>query len=252
VTATAVNSPTPGVWLLDALPELLEHLDADEAQTATHCVTAPVVALGPGRCEHGDLIPSGAHPFGALVLSGLLTRHVDIGGSPGLCFLGRGDLIGGLALQESSLPAGEEWTVGVQARLAVLDDRFLLAARRWPRLISGLMRLIQEQHDRLMLHLVIAQQPRVEARVLALFWHLSERFGRVTPDGVVLELAMTHESIGRLIGAQRPTVSLALKELRQRGMVLRRPDRSWLITEPADAELGARASEAAEPLPLSA
>jgi CRP/FNR family cyclic AMP-dependent transcriptional regulator len=236
---------TPAVWLLDVLPELVEHLDPQQAYIAGHTVTAPVVSLAPGDCERSDLLPTGVQPFAAIVLSGVLSRHVDIGGHPGLCFFSRGDVIGSAALRDEALTVGEAWSIAIPARLAILDDRFLVAARRWPRLVSGLVSLIQEQHDRLTLHLVIAQQPRVETRVLALLWHFAERFGRVTSEGVVVDLAMTHESIGRLIGAQRPTVSLALKELRRRGAGERRADGSWLITEPATAEMGTAPSPAA-------
>ena len=43
--------------------------------------------------------------------------------------------------------------------------------------------LLVEQRDRLMMQLVIAEQPRVEDRLLMLFWQLADRFGRVTREG---------------------------------------------------------------------
>ena len=71
--------------------------------------------------------------------------------------------------------------------------------------------------------------PRVHERVLALLSHLATRWGRVTPDGVALLLPVTHEVLGRLVGAQRPTVSLALTELRNDGLVVRLPGGRWLL-----------------------
>src|SRR6266496_530716 len=38
----------------------------------------------------------------------------------------------------------------------------------------------------------ISQLPRVEIRVLALMWHLAERWGHVTPGGLALTLGLTH------------------------------------------------------------
>jgi CRP/FNR family cyclic AMP-dependent transcriptional regulator len=75
----------------------------------------------------------------------------------------------------------------------------------------------------------------VEDRVLALLWHLAERWGRMTPEGVVVPLCLTHETLGRLAGAARPTVSLALGELTKRGQLSRRPDGAFVL-QPGSAE----------------
>jgi hypothetical protein len=77
---------------------------------------------------------------------------------------------------------------------------------------------------------VICQLPRVAERLLAMMWLLAESWGRVTPAGVTLPLMLTHEALGALIGARRPTVSLALAELVQRGAVVRQ-DGGWLLLE---------------------
>jgi hypothetical protein len=50
-------------------------------------------------------------------------------------------------------------------------------------------------------------------------------------------LNLTHESLGRLIGGRRPTVSLALKELASGGTLTRRPAGSWLVQADAFARL---------------
>jgi hypothetical protein len=97
------------------------------------------------------------HPFGAIVVSGLLTRTVDIGGYPGLDVHGPGDVLAAHALRSNTVPCGESWHATVPSRIALLDDRFLLAARRWPRLVSAMFELLGEQRDRLMLQLVIAE-----------------------------------------------------------------------------------------------
>jgi hypothetical protein len=46
-----------------------------------------------------------------------------------------------------------------------------------------------------------------------------------------VRLRLTHELIGQLVGAKRPTVSLALRELDERGTVYRRSDGSWLLEQ---------------------
>ena len=115
----------------------------------------------------------------------------------------------------------------------VLDDRFVLAARRWPVLMTGLAhRLFEAQHEQ-HTRTAIGAMPRVEERILALLCHLAGRWGHVTANGVTLSLPVTHETLGALIGARRPTVSLALVALDQQRLLSRREDRTWLL--PADS-----------------
>jgi hypothetical protein len=123
------------------------------------------------------------------------------------------------------------WTVLEPVKLALLDERFLLTVRRWPEIVAALFERVAVQSMRLGTHRALCQLPRVEDRLHALLWFLAERWGRVSPQGVVLPIKLTQEVIGQLIGAKRPTVSLAIKELEARGTVLRRGDGAWLLEE---------------------
>jgi CRP/FNR family transcriptional regulator, cyclic AMP receptor protein len=76
--------------------------------------------------------------------------------------------------------------------------------------------------------LAIAQHHRLEDRLRLFFWELADRYGRVEPDGVRLDVRLPHELIGHLVGARRPSVSTALARLEERGQVLRQ-GRSWLL-----------------------
>ena len=51
-------------------------------------------------------------------------------------------------------------------------------------------------------------------------WLLAESWGRVTQAGIRLPLGLTHDVLGALVGARRPTVTLALRELTERGAIL--------------------------------
>jgi CRP/FNR family transcriptional regulator, cyclic AMP receptor protein len=240
------------VRLLEAVPQLAHDLGPEQARLAQRALVVPVIPVARGAWERADLTSQPHHPFGAAVVSGLLTRHVDIGGYPGIDLYGPGDLVPVQELRRGTLPCGDAWSAPAHTELAVFDDRLLVAARRWPRLVSGLFALMQEQYDRLLLQLVIAEQPRVEDRLLLLFWQLADRFGKVTADGIVIRLALTHEALGRLIGARRPTVTLALRMLAERQALVRRPDRSWLVMEmPEDVAVTATGlTDRAEPRPI--
>ena len=228
------------IALLDAEPDLAAGLSADEAALARRVVAARTLELGRGTWT-GDL---GQGAVGAIVLSGLLAFGVPLDGGPGgLQLRGAGDVVltqypGGRLLGQAAA-----WAVAEPARLALLDEAFVATTRRWPALVEALLRRLSAQEEALAVQHSIAQLPRVDQRLRALLWQLAQRWGTVTRAGIVLPLALTHEGLGQLVGARRPTVSLALSDLAERGLVLRRPDRSWLLTEdpPGPLPINARA-----------
>ena len=242
------------VRLIDALPDLARHVAPEQLRTVRSATRVPVLRLAKGKLDVGDLADHGLRPFGAVVVSGLLTRHVDVGGEPGMCLYGPGDVLAASNLMSGTVPHGDAWYASVPSQLAVLDDRLLVSIRRWPRLVTGLVEALCAQHDRALLRFVIAVQRRVEDRLLMLFWHLGDRFGRMTPDGIVIPISLTHEALARLVGARRPTITLALRELHDRDAVVRRADRAWLVKQLPEAEIALTLSAPSEnhhPRPLA-
>ena len=145
------------------------------------------------------------------------------------------------------LPVQAVWSVLSTVTLAVLDRRFAAEAARYPEITAALFDRLGERSLRLATTQAISQLTRVDRRLKALFWHLAERWGRVSGDGVVVPLALTHRILGQLVGARRPTVSTALSELAEREELVRRPDGSWLLRgDPPDAQTLARRPTAAE------
>ena len=117
--------------------------------------------------------------------------------------LGPGDIVDFTGVEDALLPADVRWSVPDAARIMVLDDRMLAILRAWPGVARVLLSRAVQRERRLATHRAIAQLPRVDLRLLAFFGHLGERWGRVTPSGVLLPLHLTHETLGRLIGARR-------------------------------------------------
>jgi hypothetical protein len=110
---------------------------------------------------------------------------------------------------------------------------------RYPEVGAVIVDRLSERTHRLSISQAISQLNRVDQRLLALFWHLSERWGRVSRDGIVVPLALSHRLIGELVGARRPTVSTALAELARAGRLVRRDDGTWLLTgEPMPGATG--------------
>jgi hypothetical protein len=218
----------PRVRLLDADPDIGRYLTGEERAEA-ETLTVPVVALPAGPVDMTDLMRR-AGSFGAFVLEGMLVRHLRVGEQAGMRILGPGDTVSNGSSPTSMLLVESGCRAVGPTRVAMLGRDVLVGAHRWPRLIAGLHARTAEQIERVAVQLAICQLPRVEDRLLALFWLLAESWGRVTPSGTVLPLALTHETLGALVGARRPTVTLALGELAARGAVLRQ-GRTWLLVE---------------------
>jgi hypothetical protein len=85
----------------------------------------------------------------------------------------------------------------------------------------------------------------VEDRILVLLWHLADRWGRVRPEGVTVPVRLTHEMLGKLVGARRPSVTTAVNELIQREQIARADDGGWLLLGPPPGEVGGDGEEAA-------
>ena len=81
----------------------------------------------------------------------------------------------------------------------MLGRRFACVAARWPDLTSALVGRAVKRSHALALSATISCTTGLEMRLLMLFWHLADRWGKVCRDGVVVPIQMTHAVIGRLI-----------------------------------------------------
>jgi CRP-like cAMP-binding protein len=214
------------IRLFDAEPDLIRFLNPDEAELARD-TRLPVHQLPKGELELRPLFEH-AGAFAALVLDGLLQQSVRLGSHAGLRLLGPGDVLPLTHTPRSVVVTESACRALVPTRLVLLEREMLIAVRRWPQIAAGLHAHLAEQSDRLMTQLMICQLPRVDDRLLALMWLLAESWGLVTPAGTVLPLSLTHAALGGLIGARRPTVTLALGNLSANGLIRREP-RGWLL-----------------------
>jgi CRP/FNR family transcriptional regulator, cyclic AMP receptor protein len=227
--STSGSTGSQTVALLDVEPELRAYLAPEERELVSR-VSIPVALVAAGALDIDELLDD-AGAFGAVILDGILLHRMSIGDQYALRLLGPGDMLSRTGTFRTALLGGSSYRATSPLRVAMFDDRVLLIARRFPRLFAGLQIRLAEQHQRLAAQLVVCQLPRVEDRLLALMWLLAESWGRVTASGTVLPLALTHDALGELIGARRPTVTLALKELADRGSLFRQ-DGEWLLLEP--------------------
>jgi hypothetical protein len=237
------------VRLLEADPDLGALLAEGRRTDAERELVVRTHRLGVGHWDVSRLAGASADHVGLLILDGVLARELIVADHVSAELLGPGDLVRPWQGTSRSglLPVDAEWSVLSTLTVAVLDRRFALEAARYPEITAALFDRMGERSVRLATTQAISQLTRVDRRLKALFWHLAERWGRVTGEGVVVPLALTHRILGQLVGARRPTVSTALSELAERGELVRRPDGSWLLRgEPPDASSLARRPTAAE------
>jgi CRP-like cAMP-binding protein len=202
-------------------------------ERARHASIADVVRRPAGEWDAGadsDLARGG---FGLLVLDGILVRRVGVDGRFGAELLSAGDLLRPWQHdgEAGSLPFEMAWRIVAPARLAALDRRWAESMAPYPAVAAELTGRALDRSRRLATLMAIAQQPRLDQRIWMLFWELADRHGRMHPDGVHLELRLTHEVISHLVAARRPSVSGTLSSLAARG-VLRRHGAEWLLTGP--------------------
>jgi hypothetical protein len=220
------------VSLLAADPDIGALIPADRRREAESELTVRASRLAAGPWDVSGLAAMGSEHVGLLVLDGVIWREVGLGGRLSAELLGPGDVLRPWQFDArvGLLPVAHAYTVLVPATLAVLDRRFATTMLpRWPELTTLLLERQTERAFRLATAQAISQLTRVDRRISALLWHLAERWGRVSGDGVVVPLPLTHRMLGELVGARRPTVSTALAALVDRGELSRRRDGTWLL-----------------------
>jgi CRP-like cAMP-binding protein len=119
--------------------------------------------------------------------------------------------------------------------VALLDEAFIARASRWPGAVSWVLDGAVRRSRMVTLQCALAQRVRSEERLLLVLWELAQRWGKVTPDGVVLTIPLRHHHLATLIASLRPTVTLGLQRLAAAGLVERRTDGYVLHGDPGDA-----------------
>lgn len=122
-----------------------------------------------------------------------------------------------------------------EALMHLVDRRRLDAWMHDPALAANVVRVLSTQIADRELAVAIALEPRVERRLLLKLRQLAERWGRVTPDGIRLDLRLTHQELANMVGAVRESVTIALGRLASAGEIEVR-NRTLLIRLPDDSE----------------
>lgn len=217
--------------LLELDPDLGRILPPERRTEAAGVLNVAVQELREGPLDMGRLETASPSHLGLLVAGGVIERELVLGDTLSSELLGPGDVIRPWSMEEAVglLETGVRWTVLSKATIALLDRRVAADLCGFPELYAAIVDRLNQRSARLATTQAISQTTCVDRRLVALFRHLAERWGRMTPDGVHVPLRLPHRLLGQLIGARRPTTSSALAELARTGELVRLPDGSWLL-----------------------
>jgi hypothetical protein len=219
-------------------PDLGDDLDA-AAVTAARQILVPVASSRIGSWKPPAGAGSHSGDLGFLVVEGLLMRRVMIAQTRCIELLGRGDVLRPWSMdvpEVSSVPIEADWRVVDQpARFAVLDRNVTRQLGRWPEVTCQLFDRTVRRARWLSFQLAVGHTKHVQTRLLLILWHFADRWGRVRADGVLVDLRLSHRTLGDSVGARRPTVTSALGDLREEGRLRALDDGLWLLLgEPPD------------------
>lgn len=216
--------------VLELDSDLARRLSGARLQRARMAGFARILERDAGSWDAGRDAAPASDGLGLLVIDGVLVRRVGLDGRYAAEVLGPGDVLrpwehdGDTAV----LPFEPVWRALRPLRLAVLDLQWAERMSPYPEVMAELLARSLRRSLRLAAMLVISQQPRLEEALLRCLWELADRFGRVRPDGTHVELELTHELVGYLVGARRPSISTALKRL-ETARKLRREGRTFVL-----------------------
>lgn len=197
-------------------------------RVAARLLVGSVRALETGPVEVGDQrLPEST--IGLLVTSGSLLKAVVHAGRALTELVTAGDVLLPWPPAVDGLAADMHLTALEPVRMVVLDARCLQVAARRPQFMVELQRRLAQQEHRVAVHGAICQFSNVDDRIIAVLRHFASRIGRVGVNGTTVPIPLTHAALGELVGARRPTVSLALARLCRAGLVRHLGDGTMLL-----------------------
>jgi CRP/FNR family transcriptional regulator, cyclic AMP receptor protein len=224
-----VSGETRGWFVDDVLAgtPLFSALDPQGAEALRVSLQEIRVAKGQELFREGE---PGDHLY--LILDG----KVKLGhGSPDgreslMAILGPGEMFGELSLFDPGLRTSTATALTEANVLALGNEQLMPLLEGRPEVAAALLQALARRLRRTneaMADLVFSDVP---GRVAKALMELGEKFGTLTPEGLLVTHDMTQEELAQLVGASRETVNKALAEFGHRGWI-KLESRQVLITD---------------------
>ena len=108
-------------------------------------------------------------------------------------------------------------------------ERFNDLVRRFPELAHAMIRAMSIRLRWVSLLAVTLETQSALGRICGVLIALSERFGSLCDEGMLIDLSLTNENLAAIAGVSRQFTNSTLRDLRRRGLLLSRR-RSLIIT----------------------
>ena len=214
-----VQSPAPAmtdrIWYLQRC-QLFEKLSTEELQqleSASRLKTYPKGAT--------LYFPDDAADSLFVIVEGRV-RLVSItpdGKQAILALFGPGDLFGELSLVGAEQRDDFAETIVASKVLNIPRPIVESVMQRNASLSLGITKLIGFRRRRIERRLRSLLFRSNRDRLASLLWELVEQYGRSTPEGVLIDLKLSHQDLASLIGVTRESVTISLGELQSAGMI---------------------------------
>lgn len=226
-----VNGKTPWLSLVELDSELNVH-EPGWSAPGERRLAARAMHVAAGPFDPRDFMPDPDGWLGLVITSGQLLVEIEAGRGPTGWLVGPDDLLRPWEMDELALTADATWTALSESRLVLLDGDFARRSLDIADVSRALLAKSAQSAHWLLAKSLITATPVIEERLLLLFALIGERWGRATPEGVMINLPLTHRVLASLVGARRPSVSTALGALDEEGLIRRVPRDGWLARRP--------------------
>ena len=195
---------------------LFAALDAEDAAALRNSLSETTVAKGDALFNEGE---PGDRMYVILDGKVKLGQTSSDGRESLLGVLGPGEMFGELSMFDPGLRTSTATALTDCVVLGIGNDQLRpwLAGR--PEVAASLLQALARRLRRTneaMADLVFSDVP---GRVAKALMELGEKFGTVTPEGLMVTHDMTQEELAQLVGASRETVNKALADFAQRGWI---------------------------------
>ena len=228
------------VRILDYDSELAALLHADDRRRLRDLLIAESFTMARGRYDSfREYQPKVSSEMWLMIMEGICGRSIHINDGMFLELLGVGDVFTDFRVY----PADDSWNTAPilvldRIRVAVLSRELLARITHFPLLLHILLKRLDVRARRLSHQLAINSIVGIDRRIMMVFCQLANRWGRVTRAGVVLNIDLTNECLGHIVGGCCQSVSTAKNDLMRRGVIERRSNGGWLVRmDPLDFEV---------------
>lgn len=136
-----------------------------------------------------------------------------------LSFIDPGEIFGELALIDCD--KRDEYAEASEATNLIMMPKMALRqiVQRYPNIVMGVTKLIGARRQRVERRLRNLLFRSNRERVIHLLLELSEKYGQLAPEGLDLNIRLSHQEMASVIGSTRETVTVVLGQLQNEGLI---------------------------------